>query len=301
MLIQAKSFINSLTPSPLGNTRALGIDISHYQEAVDWSLVMPWIDFAIIKCMDAYRPDHHFAEHYDNAMAAKVPIIGAYMWYDPLLNPKRQAEATIAALDGRKPAFITIDDEQYWDNWQGWLTRKSGGEYGIFGDNQITPGTKVLYNELKNLTNIPLMIYTSPGFVNSYTKTLVPWLADKFLHFAQYPWNIQNFNRKNANTWETLIQNVLPILGSNPVTPRGIDSKNWLMWQFSGDYYTLPGIYGFEDKHRLSAVDLNVFNGTLADMKKLFGIETTTPPPVLQLSLDEKVNRLWEAHPELNK
>lgn len=77
------------------------------------------------------------------------------------------------------------------------------------------------------------------------------------------------------------------------VAPWG---NKWILWQFSDKVSSAE--FGYP-KGGESSADVNYFNGDNAAFLKWIGRlgEVTEPA---ELSLDEKVARLWAAHPELN-
>ena len=63
---------------------------------------------------------------------------------------------------------------------------------------------------------------------------------------------------------------------------------DWDFWQFSGDKFVLPGCQ--------SPLDLNFFHGDLPALQGWLG-----RVPLPELTLEEKIQRLWQAHPDLWK
>jgi len=70
---------------------------------------------------------------------------------------------------------------------------------------------------------------------------------------------------------------------------RPRDWNDWLFWQWSAD--RPPNGRGAEFGAQSNSIDLDYFNGTQDDFDDEFDIG---------LSLEEKVERLWQAHPELH-
>lgn len=73
-----------------------------------------------------------------------------------------------------------------------------------------------------------------------------------------------------------------------PIMPRNLWS-DYTFWQFSADGNRRGAEFGCQS----GDVDLNVFNGSLADMQAFCGV---TEPPVVTLTLEERVKRLEDLH-----
>jgi GH25 family lysozyme M1 (1,4-beta-N-acetylmuramidase) len=118
---------------------------------------------------------------------------------------------------------------------------------------------------LQKETGRKVFLYTNP---NTYDVNMFPygdWMKDYPFWVAQY-------------------------YGAPDGAPRmPVTRRDWQMWQ-----YTDRGV-GKEWGCQSIAVDLNVFNGTVDDMRSY--LQIATPPS--EISTEEKINRLWQAHPEL--
>jgi len=113
------------------------------------------------------------------------------------------------------------------------------------------------------------LFYTNPSMLRYYLKPVPDWLMEYDLWIAHY--------LKNPEDRE----------------PYFAPWDKWTFWQFTdrGD----GKAYGMESKQ----VDVNYFNGSLEDLKKYAGGEEVTPPHV-DLTLEEKVEILWDAFPHLH-
>ena len=86
-----------------------GIDVSLYQETIDWKKVS--VDFAIIKAGQKDYTDRCYEQNYAGAVNAGVPI-GAY-WYGEAKTveaAKREADCFIERLSGKKFAYPVYYD-----------------------------------------------------------------------------------------------------------------------------------------------------------------------------------------------
>ena len=97
----------------VGPTTA-GIDVSYYQEAIDWERVRrAGIEFAFIRLSDgATQRDARFAANWSEARRAGV-VRGAYLFFRPEQSIAAQADLMIAAMRGRErgdlPPVIDVE------------------------------------------------------------------------------------------------------------------------------------------------------------------------------------------------
>jgi len=103
--------------SRVGQHRIEGIDISRYQNEIDWQAVAAdGIAFAYMKATEGVEHiDPSFCDNWASAKTANV-ISGAYHFYRPELDPRTQAEnffAQVALSPGDLPPVLdveTLDD-----------------------------------------------------------------------------------------------------------------------------------------------------------------------------------------------
>lgn len=93
------------------------------------------------------------------------------------------------------------------------------------------------------------IIYTSAGFWNYYVHRKSFW--------KNYPLWVANYTS-----------------ASTPCMPWDWQEVGWKMWQYSADGNYLGAHYGVDSRH----IDLNHFNGTLADMYTFFGKDVVIDP-----------------------
>jgi len=251
----------------------LGIDISLWQQKVDFTLLKKQgVEFVIIKCSDGGALDPMYRQNYELAEKAGM-IIMAYHWMRPQISGTRQLDTILLANSGLNPSGIFLDIEQAGANAQNTV--------GPFVPPQeISNKAKAILNSLKQNTQARLGVYTRLWFVLEYCLPMREWLwnGDWWIWLAQYP-----YARGYVTcTWDELIAKWLPAK-SAPAIPKGwpVDKQNWHFWQFSGDKFVLPGIWGDPDGRRLSSTDLNFFNGTLDELKAYLENDTAKPPVVL--------------------
>jgi GH25 family lysozyme M1 (1,4-beta-N-acetylmuramidase) len=117
-----------------------------------------------------------------------------------------------------------------------------------------------------------MLLYTNPTeWQNVYNSGLrAPELIDRDHWFAQYPfriWNPDVVQKAQSGEW-------------SPWTPAVAYFKGaWKMWQYSADENGAVSLG--KNKHGVEshAVDLDVFNGTVAEMDTWLGIGGSAPEP----------------------
>lgn len=81
--------------------RVSGIDVSHFQDQIDWQQVRSvGVIFAFIKATEGTsHSDPQFAGNWHRAKAARV-LRGAYHYFHPQVDPQRQARFFLDKLNG---------------------------------------------------------------------------------------------------------------------------------------------------------------------------------------------------------
>jgi hypothetical protein len=132
-----------------------------------------------------------------------------------------------------------------------------------------------------------VITYTAEWFLGALSKwpTMDYW-------WAQYPDPARYFG--GVKTWDELKSRL-----DNQVLGKPFNAAKCpgtiKMWQFSGDYLILEGC--------LRDIDVNLFYGTSEECAAYFGgvgLPEGVPEPEPELTVDEKVAKLWAAHPELH-
>ncbi len=260
----------------------LGIDVSRWQPQVDWDLLAAaGVRFAIAKASQGSASrDSALGMHLSGAQSVGM-ITGVYHWCDPTLNAQRQVDNFCQAVANQAFDFAAVDVEQYWSSWNEWL---SGKVAGLASPEQISASALAVAQGLRQACAKPVLIYTRTSFVNDYARPMLDWLAGWPLWLAQYPYPAGRIQA----TWEELQNDLLPT-PKGPPLPKGC--REWAFWQFSGDRFVLPGCS--------TALDLNLFNGTPADLEEWCG-RVPAGEPALEISDEEILRLLWQAHPELH-
>lgn len=256
----------------------LGVDLSHWQAALQWDpLVRAGVRFAIIKASQgSYGRDLSCGAHLRNAGQAGM-ICGIYHWFDPACSAQSQLTNLKAAVEGREFAFLALDVEQYWQNWE--MSKRALKE-NHFSAALISRRSLEMAQLVRETWQKPVLIYTRASFVHDYALDMQTWLRHWPLWVAHYPYP----SGRVSLSWETLKTHYSPTI-RNPLIPPG--GKNWHFWQFSGDKFVLPGIN--------APLDLNFFHGSLQDLQVWCGL----PASSKAWTLEEKMSLLWQAHPQL--
>jgi GH25 family lysozyme M1 (1,4-beta-N-acetylmuramidase) len=133
-----------------------------------------------------------------------------------------------------------------------------------------------------------MIIYTAEWFLPNLSR----WPKCDYW-WAQYPDGTRYFG--GVKTWGELRKRLAVTALVKPFN-AGACPGPIRMWQVSGDYLVLPG--GTRD------IDVNVFFGSTAECAAYFGDVGLTEmigdtPIFTELTLEEKVAKLWAAHPEV--
>lgn len=250
--------------------RARLVDISRYQGQVNAQhLVDAGFIGIVARCTLGWSNADPFYVHNFRSAAEAGAIFGAYHVLWPAnRDPTREARWFVEnwSVDGSFPAFIVADLEL--------MKGQSATEVA----RQIV----ILLREMQSRTGLRPIIYTGSWFWNGPTRlgpaTPIGVEEDHPLWEAEY---LQGrFTPAGSKT-----------PGESPEPPKipqelGKGWSGWSLWQ-----WTSKGVpIGAPDA---SNMDYNVFNGTEEEFMTWLGLSH-------QITLEEKVDTLWEAHPELH-
>ena len=245
--------------------RPLGVDVSHYQGAINWTSVKnSGVSFAWAKATEgAGTGDAFFAGNISNAKAAGI-YIGGYHFAHPEANtPATEANNFWNAAG----SSITNDG----------LSLQPVLDYESFSAPGGIPVGATSYSDWANqwcnaivskaaLAGITVkpMIYTSTceaGNCNTSVAQWPPWIANPSGLSAQTgsPWSSTSCSSSTYQLWGPGV---------------------WSVWQYSWTG-SVPGISG--------NCDLDVFNGTLSQM--ITALVVGTNPPALSVSLASPLHR----------
>ncbi|MEI8256771.1 MAG: GH25 family lysozyme, partial [Deltaproteobacteria bacterium] len=235
-------------------TTVRGVDVSVYQGTIDWpAAAAGGVDFTIIRQSHGTTDDTTFTRNWAGAHAAGI-IRGAYQYFNPWSDPTAQAnnivDGLIAGGFGVGDLPPTLDVEQ---------PAVTGMALPTPANYTTSIATWVAV--VRRRLGVEPIIYTGgyywDGSVRSSTFASLPlWHAQYF----NYPATIYNLN-------------VNPLPNGACATSVSNAWTAWTFWQFAGGNGRAPGFTG--------AVDLDVFNGTMAQLRAL-----TVQAPVMDAGTD---------------
>jgi hypothetical protein len=248
------------------------VDAAYHQDKIDFGLLRPFVDGFIFRANYGTFADPKFVEHVNRAVDAGFKHIGLYSF----LRPDQDIKAQIDVMRGQynKVPFIRFtssDQEQHGHTYLNLPPYYSPDKLSSLGHQHI---------EALATLGLRQSIYTRTTWVDSYAKPAYKWMQDYTVWLASWPYKTGVV----YTDWQTLIDVYAP----KAFAPyRTAESKKYALnvglWQWSGDKFTLPGIYGAGGK--LSAVDLNFVSD---DIFSLMETGTYSPPPT------EEAHEIWK-------
>lgn len=222
-------------------SRLLGIDISHWQDQIDWNLVPQHIGFVFIKSSEAHMADPSFQTHWQNVKKSGLPH-GAYHFYRPSLTGKYQATLIAGLVAGQQGDLPNVLDLEY---------------KGYAEGSAVANSARSFCETLAGLTNHPVMIYTSASFL--YQLRIdgadLRWMTSYPLWQAGYPWETRKEFHKNFDQYQFTVLNPKTTF----LRPPSPYDKPAAIWQWTG-HGRVPGIAG--------DVDMNVADQDVLDSLK---------------------------------
>lgn len=268
------------------------VDISSYQPSISPIILRNnGVAGLIVKSSSGLREDSIFYDHYLNCRNHDYPI-AVYHWVDPIYNAQKQMDFLLEVIKEKNISFIALDIEQWWNNWGTWwdaIQKKiSWNLVTRIKPDLISLHAKTCAYYLRSKVNVPVVIYTSYGFVTTHAPQMAEWIGDFenwVAAYYEYPAKIIS--------WDELKQNYMPIGGSFRIPP-GVPKEKIVGWQYTGDALSLPGTYQDLYQKRPSPTDVNLFDGQW--IKKVFGdspvvIVPEPPTPRLHYKVHEWVWR----------
>ncbi|GAB3811643.1 hypothetical protein GCM10028895_01960 [Pontibacter rugosus] len=172
---------------PEGHT-IYGVDVSHYQKDVDWQKVREnEIAFAFVKATEGVTlKDKHFERNWQGAGASGI-IKGAYHFYLPYLDPKKQARNFISSVKlsrGDLPPVLDVEVR------------------GRKPVEQLRKDIKVWLDEVENAYGVRPIIYTGYNFYESHLAGHFDgyhlWIA----HYKVPKLNMEKSNNRKLAFWQ---------------------------------------------------------------------------------------------------
>jgi len=233
--------------------RAHGIDLSKWDISFDPDKATGQIDFVIQKASEGTFRDNKFGDLW--AGVQKVPIRGAYHYLRSGMGWQAQADFFISVVKGFDFHFYALDYEG-----------TSNTLNAAFADMAHKWMDYVTAKAGK-----PVLLYTNPSHYDADLYPYGDWMKDFPLWLAQY-WND-------------------PSPDKDPGTPKKRKTGDWTIWQWASEV-NYPG-HAKEYGTPANNVDLNVFNGTVADMRAWLKLgEAPIQPTTTPTSADAKAAQL---------
>uniref|UniRef100_A0A6M3KTN5 Putative glycoside hydrolase n=1 Tax=viral metagenome TaxID=1070528 RepID=A0A6M3KTN5_9ZZZZ len=234
--------------------RAQGIDFSKHQWGYEATVKAH--DFAMVRASIGWVTDIRFTQHVESIV--DVPVRMAYHYFrslgisDPLFW-RRQADHYLETVYPYCLDAYVLDFE-----------RANNLPSVRFGS-----GARQWIDYVAEETGKFVILYINPA---SYQEYLLQygqtWMNDYPLWVAQYPY--KGWNDKLQGVYDGTWQ---------PRLPAG--HKEWKFWQFSADGNRKGTENGLVKKswELTPSVDLDVYNGSLAEMKEWLGMGAPVPEP----------------------
>ena len=241
--------------------RMMGIDLGPCAKDVDFKLLKEkGISFVILKATQGdYLVNKGFPEKMEGALKEGLKV-GLFHWCDPLVSAERQAEYFLKNTAGMAYHFSAADIEQEWSDWQEWAARKISK---FLSPKVISENGRVVTELLSEGSGRQVLVYSRASFVHDYARPMLDWMGAWPLWMAHYP-----YGREKVHTsWEIFKKNYLPVI-ENPFMPQG--HPDWMVWQFTGDKFYLPGVD--------LAVDVDFFNGDEKALERFCGVSADLTP-----------------------
>jgi lysozyme len=242
--------------------RVFGADLSHWDGTVEWTLWDHTFKFVFIKISEA-SPNTGWSVIYDHLAGQHWLGAGQEGLYRGPYHFWRYRGGTPAA-----------QAKHFYDSWV-----KACAEFGCPAKLELPPvcdfedmtapklNADVKYqfraflDEVERLFRVKPIVYTAYWYTSAWVGDC-SWLLPYLLWVAHY----------------TFLPNGQPLL-----MPKGL--PKWTFWQYS-DRAEIAGVAENDE-------DVDAFNGSIEQLEALL----VTKPG---LTLEEKVERLWIAHPELH-
>lgn len=218
--------------------RAHGIDISKYDKYFLPAEIVNQLDFVIQRVSYGLTRDEAFTLLVPGVM--QIPIRGGYHYLSSWYTWREQADKYLSYIVPYQYHFHVCDFEGAFN------TLSTGFAFSAWE----------YIHYIQRQTGKPCLLYTNPSTYNQY------------IHPSQKAFSI---NWNEVELW--LAQYFfIPNPNGTPSTPTG-RTRPWKLWQYTSQANgTLYGVA------RSDACDLDVYNGTVEQMRQWLGLSPTTPP-----------------------
>jgi GH25 family lysozyme M1 (1,4-beta-N-acetylmuramidase) len=248
--------------------RAWGIDVysgTNLTLAMLQALRNIGMTFVVVKASMGWGPDPKVVQ-YSNLVKQAGLKLGLYHWSDNTNTAQAQAARFSALAVQLQPDFISLDDEQWWNDWEQFWQACNGqipwSAVDVEPGSHISAVSKGIMDTVHaSLPNLWFWHYGANWFINAYCLQSLAWINDYPMWLAEY--TDYNWNQGMTFGDRESLESYLAML-DHPVLPAGCAA--WTVWQISGRA-KLPGVSARQD--------LNIFNGTATD----FAAMCVMPPP----------------------
>ncbi len=236
------------SPSPVAAQKPIGIDTSHWNGVINWAVVATnGIKFAFTKATESnWYADDTLDANMANARAAGI-LIGPYHFARPTNNTATAQADFFVSVAGK---YMT----------NGFLRPVLDLEVegSALGKTAMSTWANTFCNRVKTLTGVSPIIYTGQDFALNYLNiTVTNWPV----WIATWPCG--------SCVWPCPAPCTPDVQNANPsCTPW----TKWAFWQYAGEVTSLPGCP--------STTDLDVFNGTLAELQAYLIGGGSNPPSI---------------------
>jgi len=225
--------------------RLIGVDVSKWNLGWSPDKATEPINWVIQRASYGMVRDQAFAQMLPEVQ--KVDIRGAYHYYSTAVTWEAQARFFLETVLNKGFHFLVVDYERAYNN----LT------------NTTTQGFVKMVDWLKRETGMKVWSYFNHDVFSNVIRPagFSNWANAQDVWLAWYPYSL---------SWKPPMR--------DPRLPTGLNT--WKAWQYGAEGFGTAGRtagnqFGLPGK----ALDVNVFNGTLEDMKAYLGITAPTPEP----------------------
>lgn len=279
------------------DTNALGLDLSHYDEKVDAAQLEGNVDFLTIKAGgsdNGLYQDARFAERVQMAYDIGAAC-GAYWFVGPRYwLEKSQTMPGIDNMTDDQHPLLQFIMQTLKNKYIHWLAFDVEDASLVTSAGQVTDvWVKFYISDLVqriqrqqgrgNMRPFKMGVYSRRSFMDDPANPQTSLSTYLGVQPDLFIWTANWVNGTGATLPMGDIYKLRPAdahipysFGYSPTRP-----KTWQFFQWSGDagrVYRSPAVTNAAGAAR--GLDLNLFNGSLADLKTWAGITTPTPPPV---------------------
>ena len=232
---------------------ARGLELASYQPHVDWPTLLEatGISFVFVKASDFGNQDPLFQQHWAESKNAGM-LRGAYHFLRETPDPQRQVDVFLQALGGDPGELPPVLDIEV---------------PGMKAAAKVAAAAQFWLHAVESQVHRRPIIYTAGWWwdPNMFINGSYPnWAPGYRLWVAHWPL------KHNVPAADQLDQGQL-----TPILPKSWPS--WMFWQYSGDLAEVAGITG--DRGKSVKVDLDVFNGTLDELRAQAQLTPGNPVP----------------------